>query len=66
MPREIAIGGALFPTLFVILTLSLVPAWLLDWLSGRLGLYRHAWHPPAFRIALYVSIFGGVGLLLFQ
>jgi protein AaeX len=66
MPREIALGGALFPTLLVILVLSLIPLWLIDWLSGRFGLYRHAWHPPAFRVALYVGLFGGIGLLLFK
>jgi hypothetical protein len=66
MPREIALGGALVPTLIVILVLSLVPLWLIDRISGRFGLYHHAWHPPALRIALYVGIFGGIGLLLFQ
>jgi hypothetical protein len=66
MPREIALGGALVPTLLPILVLSLIPLWLIDRISGRFGLYGHAWHPPAFRVALYVGIFGSIGLLFFQ
>jgi protein AaeX len=66
MPREIALGGALVPTLIVVLVLSLLPLWLIDQISGRFGLYGRAWHPPLFRIALYVGIFGSVGLLFFQ
>jgi hypothetical protein len=65
MPREIALGGALIPALLLILVLSLIPLWLIDRVSGRLGLYRHVWHPPLFRLAFFVSVFGGIALLLF-
>jgi hypothetical protein len=66
MPREIALGDALVPGLLVILVLSLIPLWLIDWVSGRFGLYRHVWHPSLFRLALFVGVFGSIALLLFQ
>ena len=65
MPREIALGDALVPSLLLILVLSLIPLWLLDWVSGRLGLYTDIFHPPLFRLALFVGVFGGIALLLF-
>ena len=51
MPREIALGDALVPSL---------------WLAGHYGLYRHVWHPALFRIAAFVCVFGSFALLLFQ
>jgi Protein of unknown function (DUF1656) len=65
MPREIALGGALIPGLLLILVLSLIPLWLIDRVSGRLGLYSHVWNPPLFRLAFYVGVFGSIALLLF-
>lgn len=65
MPREIALGDALVPGLLVLFVLSLGLLWLLDWLAGRFGLYRLVWHPPVFRLALFVCGFGSVALLLF-
>ncbi|MDB6042300.1 MAG: hypothetical protein JWM63_851, partial [Gammaproteobacteria bacterium] len=50
MPREIALGDALVPGLLLILVLSLIPLWLIDRVSGRLGLYSHVWNPPLFRL----------------
>lgn len=65
MPREIALGDALVPGLLVLFLLSLALLWLLDWIAGRYGLYRLVWHPPVFRLALFVCVFGGIALLLF-
>ena len=65
MPRELALGGALVPSLLLVLVLSLIPLWLIDRVSGRLGLYRHVWHPPLFRLAFFVGVLGGIALLLF-
>ena len=65
MPREIALGGSLVPGLLLILVLSLIPLWLIDRVSGRLGLFSHVWHPPLFRLAFFASVFGGIALLLF-
>jgi protein AaeX len=66
MPREIALGDALVPGLLLILVLTLIPLWLIDWVSGRFGLYDHVWHPPLFRLALFVGVFGSIALLFFQ
>jgi hypothetical protein len=64
VPREIALGDALVPGLLVLFLLSLALLWLLDWAAGRFGIYRLVWHPPLFRLALFVCIFGSVALLL--
>lgn len=66
MPREIAFFDAFAPGLLLVFALSLLLQWGVDWLVGRYGLYRHVWHPPLFRIALFVCIFGGLGLLAMQ
>jgi protein AaeX len=65
MPREIAVGGILFPGLLVWFVLSLAFLLVFDWLVGRFGLYRYVWHPALFRLAVFVCIFGSVGLLLY-
>ncbi len=62
MPREIALFGLLMPGLLLVFGVSLLLLGVLDWLAGRYGLYRHVWHPALFRIALFVCIFGGLGL----
>ncbi len=66
MPREIVVAGALVPGLLPVFLFSLLLLWLLDRLAGRHGLYRHVWHPALFRSALFVCIFGGLGLLLMR
>jgi hypothetical protein len=63
MPREIAFFDALVPSLLLVFLASLLLQWGLDWLVGRFGVYRHVWHPPLFRLALFVCLFGGLGLL---
>lgn len=65
MPREFALGDALVPGLLVWFVVSLGLLWLVDWVAGRFGLYRHVWHPPLFRLAVFVCLFGSVALLLF-
>ena len=63
MPREIALFDALAPTLLLVFLASLFVQWGVDWVFGRFGLYRHVWHPPLFRLAVFVCVFGGLGLL---
>ncbi|HEX7817275.1 DUF1656 domain-containing protein [Dyella sp.] len=65
MPREIAIGGTLIPGLLPVFIGCLFLLWVLDEAVGRFGLYRYVWHPPLFRVALFVCLFGAAGLLLF-
>jgi len=64
MPREIAFAGVLVPGLFPVFVVSLLLMWLLDTLLGHSGVYRHVWHPPLFRLALFGGLFGLAGLLL--
>lgn len=65
MPREIALGDALVPGLLPVFVGCLLLLWLLDWLAGRFGLYRWVWHPPLFRLAAFVCVFGAIALTLF-
>ena len=64
MPREIALGDALVPGLLVLFVLALLLLWALDWVAGRFGLYRLVWHPPMFRLAVFVCVFGACALFL--
>ncbi|RXR04266.1 DUF1656 domain-containing protein [Pseudoxanthomonas composti] len=64
LPAEISLGGVYVPGLLVLAAGLFVLFWLLDGLAGRLGLYRYAWHPPLFRLGLYVCVFGLMGLAL--
>lgn len=64
MPREIALGDALVPGVLLLFLGALALLWLLDWLAGRYGLYRFVWHPPLFRLAAFVCVFGAFALLL--
>lgn len=64
MPREIDLFGVLIPGMLVIFGVSLLIAGLLDGLLGRLGGYRHVWHPALFRLAVFLSLFAAAGLLL--
>ncbi|WP_414040254.1 DUF1656 domain-containing protein [Acidithiobacillus sp. M4-SHS-6] len=62
MPVEIAIFGALVPTLLPILALSVVLYLLLDKWSSRWNLDRWVWHPALFRLSLFVIIFTALAL----
>jgi len=63
MPREFPLLDALVPTLLVVFLLSLVMQVILERVFGRLGFYRLIWHPPLFRVSVFVCIFGIFGLL---
>ncbi len=63
MPRELPLFDALFPTLFLVFLLSMVLQCVLELIFSRLGLYRHVWHPPLFRLSVFACVFGGLGLL---
>lgn len=64
LPAELSIAGVYVPGLLVLSAALLLLAWGLDALAGRAGLYRYAWHPALFRLAIYVSAFAALGLLL--
>jgi len=65
MPRELVLSGILFPTLLVVFVAAAALTWLLDNLAARAGLHRFLWHPPLVRLALFVCLFGGGGLLIY-
>ncbi|UYK86388.1 DUF1656 domain-containing protein [Xanthomonas sacchari] len=64
LPAEISIAGVYVPGLLVLGVALLLVAWALDAVAGRAGLYRYAWHPSLFRLAIYVGAFAALGLLL--
>jgi hypothetical protein len=66
MPGEIAVADALVPGLLLVFLASMLALWGIDWIVGRLGLYRYVWHPALFRLALFVGLFGAAGLLMFR
>ena len=65
MPREIALFDALVPTLLLAFVLAAALSLLLDWLAARHRLYRYLWYPALFRLALFVCLFAGCGLLIY-
>jgi hypothetical protein len=66
VPRELAVAGVLVPGLLPVFVVCLLLMWLLDSLLGLYGLYRHVWHPPLFRLALFACLFAVAGLLLLR
>ena len=64
MPREIALGGTLVPSLLLLFIAMLAVFWALDGVAGRYQLYRYVWHPSLFRIAVFLVLFSSIALLL--
>jgi protein AaeX len=63
MLREVALFGALAPTLLLYF-LAAIPLFLMiDRLASPLGFYRLVWHPSLVRLALFVCLFSGLVLL---
>jgi protein AaeX len=64
MPVEIELFGFFAPTLLLVLGACVIVFIALDLLLARLGVYRLAWHPGLFRVALFAVLFCGVALLV--
>jgi len=62
MLREIALFGALVPSIVVYFFGSVLLYLLVDRLVSMLGLYRVVWHPPLVRIALFACLFSSLVL----
>ena len=62
MLREIALFGALVPSIVVYFFGSILLYLLVDRLVSMLGLYRFVWHPPLVRLALFACLFSGLVL----
>ena len=64
MPAEIEFCSFLVAYLLPVLIGCVVVFVMLDLLFARLGVYRYAWHPGLFRVALFAAMFSGVSLLV--
>ncbi|MCY0388044.1 DUF1656 domain-containing protein [Robbsia sp. Bb-Pol-6] len=65
LPRETSLGGAYVPTLMVVFVGCGALTWLIDLGLARAGAYRFIWHPPLFRISLFVCLLSVAGLALY-
>ncbi|MDE1182136.1 DUF1656 domain-containing protein [Paraburkholderia sp.] len=66
MPGEIDLFSLLVPGLLPILAGCALLFVVLDLVLARLGVYRYAWHPALFRVALFAALFSGMSLVLRQ
>jgi len=57
---------ALMPTLFLVFLASVLLQALVDRILGRIGVYRHVWHPSLFRVSIFFCIFGFIGLIILR
>jgi len=57
MLREIALFGALAPSLLLYFLASILLFVIADRLITRAGAYRLVWHPPLVRLALFLCVF---------
>lgn len=57
MLREIALFGALAPSLLLYFLAAILVFIVLDRMVARLGVYRFLWHPPLARVGLFLCVF---------
>ncbi len=62
MLREIALFGALVPSLLLYFLAAVSLFLVVDRIASPLGFYRLIWHPPLVRLALFVCLFSGLVL----
>ena len=62
MLRDIALFGALAPSLLFYFLASIALFLVVDRIASPLGFYRLVWHPPLVRLALFVCLFSGLVL----
>ena len=62
MLREIALFGALVPSLLLYFLASIALFMVVDRIASPLGFYRLVWHPPLVRLALLACLFSGLVL----
>jgi uncharacterized protein DUF1656 len=55
--RELALFGALAPSLLLYFLAAILLFVIVDRLVTRLGIYRLAWHPPLARFGLFLCVF---------
>ena len=57
MLRELALFGALAPSILLYFLGAILLFIVLDRLLTRLGIYRFVWHPPLARLGLFLCLF---------
>jgi Protein of unknown function (DUF1656) len=57
MLRELALFGALAPSVLLYFLGAIILFIVLDRLLIRLGIYRFVWHPPLARLGLFLCLF---------
>jgi hypothetical protein len=57
MLRELALFGALAPSLLLYFLVAILLFVILDRLIAYLGVYRLVWHPPLARFGLFLCVF---------
>jgi len=57
MLRELALFGALAPSLLLYFLAAVLLFVIVDQLVARLGGYRFVWHPPLARFGLFLCVF---------
>jgi hypothetical protein len=57
MLRELALFGALAPSLLLYFLAAILLFVILDRLIAYLGVYRLVWHPPLARFGLFLCVF---------
>ena len=63
MLREIALFGALVPSLLLYFLASIALFMVVDRIASPLGFYRLVWYPPLVRLGLFVCLFSGLVLV---
>ena len=56
MKYELDLFGVIIPSLLLWSVVAYLLARIVSKVMGRVGLYRHVWHPALFDFALYVCI----------
>ena len=57
MLRELALFGALAPSLLLYFLAAIVLFVIIDRLIDRLGVYQFVWHPPLARFGIFLCMF---------
>jgi len=63
MLRELALFGALAPSLLLYFLAAILLFVIIDQLVARLGVYRRFWHPPLARFGFFLCVFSALVFL---
>ena len=63
MLRELALFGALAPSLLLYFLFAIPLFVMIDRLVARLGIYRLLWHPPLARFGIFLGVFSSLVFL---